>query len=187
MEHASENWFWGAGARVGVSPSGPDRLDTAARAGWKIAGIVEWSARLHHQWIGSGNQTALAVTVGAGTGSRTPFVPYGEIGLVRRYFRVGGQTPVPGPWGHDTAEWDALVQLGVNLPRWSGVSPRVGIATLDPFEVYRLNNPAAVVSAQWETEAVQWELTARYRILLGFGRLDEFAVRLSATLTPAFL
>lgn len=168
---------WSAGARIGL----PDRLDSKLALAWRPLSWLSVGPEVYHQWLWNvGTQTSVSLTLNLGTPRTIGLRPYGSFGLVRRYFRLSGFAPVPGPWGHDTAEWDLLADFGVQFPPLYGISPRLGITTRDPFEAYRLNNPAAQIAAAWQMDSVRWEAALRYRILLGFGRLDELAVQVSA-------
>jgi hypothetical protein len=75
----------------------------------------------------------------------------------------------------ENMDQDFVAGVGFWNHLYENFSQRVEIATFDSMQTLRLNNPYLKWTLQYEWKnQINFFLYARYRILLGFGRLDEF-------------
>jgi hypothetical protein len=101
----------------------------------------------------------------------------------KRYTSLKKISPIPVMFRYSYSEHDFGALIGFALGPFSGVSGKVTIATYDDILVYNLNHPFAELrlSSLLSPGGSTLSLLFRYQILLGFGRVDEWA--LGAALT----
>lgn len=112
---------------------------------------------------------------------------FGSFGWYERLSYISELTAFPLLQSSDFTDHDFAFTFGIRISparRWSG---DLFIGTYDEMEVFRLNNPyfQATVNYQYSS-LISLQTHFRYRILLGFGRLDEFmfGVGLRMSLSP---
>ncbi|MCB0419287.1 MAG: hypothetical protein KDD39_16695, partial [Bdellovibrionales bacterium] len=97
-------------------------------------------------------------------------------GWAARPTRFGDTSPTPNFFNAQLADPTWAAELGLELRDLSGFGARLSFGNIDTLETYNLNNPffELGVSLHPKRSSVKYYLFSRYKVLLGFGRLDEF-------------
>ena len=78
---------------------------------------------------------------------------------------------------------DFALNIGANY-RWNDqISSQFNVATFEELTVYNLNNPyiQGLVSFAPESKQTLWSIYTRYRLLLGFGRMNSLTFGINFT------
>ncbi|MEZ4751563.1 MAG: hypothetical protein R3B54_13370 [Bdellovibrionota bacterium] len=99
-------------------------------------------------------------------------------GWAARPTRLGDTSPSPNFFNAQLADPTWAAELGLELQQLRGFGARLSFGNIDTLETHNLNNPffELGVSFHPQKSAVKYYLFSRYKVLLGFGRLDEFLV-----------
>ena len=102
-------------------------------------------------------------------------------GWYKRFVKLNKPYLLPNLVGSDFTEHDFAVALGTQIYWNSQVSTLFKVATFEELSVYNLNNPfvQAQINFAPDTKSGTWSLYSRYRLLLGFGRMDSLTFGLS--------
>ncbi len=106
------------------------------------------------------------------------FGVFGSFGLYQRFTSLSGAPIFPSFNTDGLVDGDFLIQLGFRISPSHTTSITMQIANFEDIDVYNLNNPFGQVSVAYQGPRGDWTASVfgRYRILLGFGQLDEFMV-----------
>jgi len=100
---------------------------------------------------------------------------FASLGFYKRFLMLTKSTLLP-TWRSQYSEHDFAGEMGV-ISRWGNwVTLDLRAATFEALDVYNLNHPYFEAKALIGTQFEQAFLLLRYHVLLGFGRLDEWAV-----------
>lgn len=100
------------------------------------------------------------------------FEVYGVLGAYQKFFSQNFTFPfVFSPSVAD----EHLAALAGGQIRWSTTfRTSLDLLTFDRLRIFNLNNPALRLGLEWDVSPrFSWVASVRYKILLGFGRLDE--------------
>ncbi|MCB0405110.1 MAG: hypothetical protein KDD51_10010 [Bdellovibrionales bacterium] len=97
-------------------------------------------------------------------------------GWAARPTRLGDTSPTPNFFNAQLADPTWAAELGLELRQLNGFGAKLSFGNIDALETYNLNNPffELGVSFHPRKSALKYYLFSRYKVLLGFGRLDEF-------------
>jgi hypothetical protein len=115
---------------------------------------------------------------------------FASFGWYQRYTTLSGAPIFPGFSGQGLVDCDFLAQIGFKFKLPANFYTSVRLANFESIDVFNLNNPFAEVRVDYQKspESWKWSLWSRYRVLLGFGQLNElmFAAGVSIPLTDIF-
>lgn len=99
------------------------------------------------------------------------------VGYFARFSRLDATPLVPG-FSADLFDANAMLKFGLGVRPLNGWDVRLSVSTYDELHTYNLNNPFVSLDILHRPSGEPFEVLAyaRYRILLGFGRLDDFTV-----------
>jgi hypothetical protein len=165
------------GARLGFSKEDIENFDYKIGVSSPLLSFFTLGLRLSHenQLVDS---TALTSFLLYGRLHSSPFKALNlflTTGWYKRYTVLTKSTILPTPWHNSYSEHDFAFELGFDLFPEEKISGQLKAATFDAMEVFNLNNPYAEISLGYLWDP-NWKVTlySRYKVLLGFGRLDEF-------------
>lgn len=149
----------------------------AAEPRFALFSFLRLDTRLAHK-VGLDNHTSqtqllILSTLHAGG---SVFGAYVSAGWHVSLARLSGATFLPNLFDQDAEEADWAVAIGFRISPTDHWTVAIRLATLEELEVFRLNNPYAEVRVEYRPFAsdVVYSLLSRYKVLLGFGGLDEF-------------
>lgn len=101
---------------------------------------------------------------------------YATFGYYFSWTELESPTVWPIPLGGNFSDQHFVAEAGALFKPKEGLEIEAGFGTYEEFETYRLNNPfiQTKVSFQHDKQAAKLSLYFRYKLLLGFGRLNEF-------------
>jgi hypothetical protein len=173
-------WLLGeVGARVGEIAWGIQTIEYKGDLEVPITDFASVSLRLAHSWypISGAGSTHLLFRGNLHCEVTSWFSLFGSFGWYERFAGLGGITVTPRLW-RDTADHDFAMMAGGEL-RVSETIGLVGsLATFESINTFNLNNPYLQAAVKYGSRDDFGELYAftRYRLLLGFGRMDEFMI-----------
>ncbi len=97
-------------------------------------------------------------------------------GWYKRNVRLNKPYLFPTLVGSSYTEHDFAVSFGTETSWSDNFSTLFKVATFEELSVYNLNNPFIQGQIAYLTSpnGIKWTLYSRYRLLLGFGRMDSF-------------
>lgn len=171
--------FTGA-AQLAFSPSQVRHLAYQAGLAYAVWPVLRFELSVFHMlipaagagWTGLTAKAAFDIPI-----LTEAFGVYGAFGWYERLSQAAGAGLLPLPGSRSEREHDFLFRLGTRVKfsnRWTG---SFEAASFDAYEVYNLNGPYLQAAVDHERELGEaWRAYARYQMLLGFGRLNEFVV-----------
>ncbi|MBI4405725.1 MAG: hypothetical protein HY537_16325 [Deltaproteobacteria bacterium] len=102
-----------------------------------------------------------------------------SFGWYKRFHSLTKLTILPTFSGafYDT---DMAASIGLRIQPTALIATVIDLSTIEEIDIFNLANPFLRIRAAYEPKpgGLKWTAFARYRILLGFGRLDEFMMGL---------
>ena len=104
------------------------------------------------------------------------FELYGTFGWHERFVSLDASIPLPFASGVSFRDHDIAVRMGFAVMPAIGWRGSAGIGTIEEMDIHNLNSPFAETTLEYGPSGETWTLLAlaRYRLLLGFGRLAEW-------------
>ncbi len=105
-------------------------------------------------------------------------------GWYKRNVRLNKPYLLPSIVGSSFSEHDFAVDFGTEILWNESISSLIKVSTFEEISVYNLNNPfiQGQVSYSAYPTSWKWTLYSRYRLLLGFGRMDSFTAGINLEL-----
>jgi hypothetical protein len=144
------------------------------------------SVRLSQEnWLGPSTANSTILFLGEIEGHPFGFLDlFLNGGWYRRFITLNKALFLPGFVGSNFSEHDFAVNFGLGLHWSDSVSTLFKVATFDEVSVYNLNNPFIHAELSFiPLDNLKVTLYSRYKLLLGFGRLDSFTVGVSLPLS----
>jgi hypothetical protein len=112
------------------------------------------------------------------------FGAFASFGFYQRYTALENASIFPSFGTDGLVDGDYLAQIGFRVSPIKNYSITAQLANFEEIDVYNINNPFAQVTLGYKDPKGDWSasLFGRYKILLGFGQLDEFLVGVGVTL-----
>jgi hypothetical protein len=177
--HSSFPWLgFDFAARVATSVQDLDRLEYKAEARFPLLSFFTPSVRLLHLYRFNESVAASTLLVTLETSWR--FAPslrvFASVAWYERFTLLSEALIVPTLPRNHVHDHDLGTVFGIEgdpVDSWRVI---VKAGTYEELEVYNLNNPYLGVDLVYHPQAEHWNamLFARYRVFLGFGRLDAF-------------
>ena len=154
-----------------------DLESLAYAGGWAFAPLsfISLEARLAHG--GHLNEgTSLTHLLGTLTLRLPTWIsPFASAGWYKRWALLQNMTLIPS-FRSSYTEHDFALALGCNV-RWNEqFATDFLLSTFEEIDVFNLNNPFAKLTLVFtpKNSSLSWYFFGRYKVLLGFGRLDSF-------------
>jgi len=105
---------------------------------------------------------------------------FGSFGWYYRLYYLSQYTVVPLIYDSDITDHSPALKLGFTVHPIQRLTTTLHIATLDEIDLFRLNNPyvQTTLGYSW-SHSLLLKAYVRYRLLLGFGRMDELMFGMS--------
>jgi len=163
-----ESWGYAAGAKLAWLP------------------LLANSVRLSQE-NGLGASTASSTLLFLGEIKGRPFGSL-ELFLIggwyRRFVTLNKAHFLPALVGSNFSEHDFALNFGLAIDWSDSISTLFKVATFEEISVYNLNNPFIHAEISFNSlETLKITLYSRYKLLLGFGRLDSLTVGVSLPLS----
>lgn len=174
------------GARAHLSDGGLARMDYQGEISYYPLSWAYASLRLTHNMLVSSkaNFTNILGVVGFNTNDAYIVSVFGSFGMYARFFDVSGLTPMPSLFSPSTKDTHFAMTFGLRVSPLNRWWTQLSVGTYDEFEAFNLNNPFFFASISHQLEAnLRVRAYARYKILLGFGRLDELMFGVGASMS----
>lgn len=175
----SDAWRWSTAAQVALSPKDLRHFVYQGALAYSPWTPLAVRLSLFHQilpGIGAG-ATGLLATLNGDGNLGAGFGIFGSFGWYERLSQASGAGLLPLPSSGAEREHDFAFRLGARAQLAEQWTTMVETASFDDYEVYNLNGPYFQVAVDHRpAEGELWRAFARYGLLLGFGRLNEFVV-----------
>lgn len=177
---------WTGSGRLSNSTRDLETLAYGLGAALPLLSFFEISARLSNEsWLNS--TTAQTHFLFLGNFSVSPFSFWNFFvcgGWYKRNVRLNKPYLIPTLAGSSYSEHDFAVSFGTELSWNESLKTLVKVATFEELSVYNLNNPFIQGQFTYSPSPTGWKWTlySRYRLLLGFGRMDSFTTGLNLEL-----
>ncbi len=175
--------YFQTGLRLSASLKDLETLGYEAMASVPWFSFLETSLRLSEEsWLNSTTeQTHLLFLTTLKAKPIRQWELFFSGGWYRRYVRLTKTYLLPALIGPSYTEHDFAVALGTKILFSSKLSTLFKVATFEELSVYNLNNPFLQGEVSYQPVAQDWELSLlfRYRLLLGFGRMDSLTTGVS--------
>lgn len=174
------SWLRGEfGARFSESALNLQSFEYKAEVQTTLISFFSLGVRLENSWYtadGTGSTNFLFRANLHGTPFRWLYL-HATGGWYERFTTLNGFALFP-TFSRDTADHDFAVMAGWEVRPEDNWGVGGMIATFEAINTFNFNNPYAQLSARYFAgeDIGEIYLYARYRLLLGFGRLDEFLV-----------
>lgn len=170
-------------ARLSTSSKDLETLGYGASVSLPLIPLIELSVRLSNEnWLSSTTSMSHLLFLAQ---LRTNLFSSLELfitgGWYKRFVKLNKPYLLPNLVGSDFTEHDFALALGTQVFWTPELSTLFKVATFEELSVYNLNNPfvQGQISFTPGTKSGTWSLYARYRLLLGFGRMDSLTLGLS--------
>lgn len=103
-----------------------------------------------------------------------------SLGWATRPTRLSRPSLLPHYFSSDFSDPTWAAELGIELKQLGNFGGRFSFGNIDALETYNLNNPFFELGVSYHPRhsPLRYYVFTRYKLLLGFGRLDEFLVGL---------
>ncbi|MBI1861266.1 MAG: hypothetical protein HYR96_10150 [Deltaproteobacteria bacterium] len=178
-----------AGARTALAGFSVDRMEYMGALDFTPVPWVSW-VKIHFRL----NQQAI-LSIGSGATDvmvsfRVEPYPFSFLGLYaeggwfERWVALTATPLLPAISAQSMHDHDFAVRFGLNILPVSWLRFTLSIGTIEEVLVYNFNNPFAELRTTYMTPT--WDIFGfgRYKLLLGFGQLDEFAAGVGVVFRP---
>lgn len=100
---------------------------------------------------------------------------FAEFGWFERWLHLNS-SPVPMLSAISGSDRDVAARFGLHISPTASTRVTLSAGTIDDLLVYNLNNPYMEIRAALQTGTSEFFGLARYKMLLGFGRLEELSI-----------
>lgn len=174
------------GARLASHARGPDRLEYAAMVSYSPIAWLSANARIvQRSLLSSGTGTSEALLTGRIDAPLLSFFEaFLEFGWFERWLHLRSIPVLPAISEVSLRDRDLAARFGIHILPVRQLRLTSSVGTIEDIIVFNLNNPFMELRASWRNAG--WELYgfARYKLLLGFGRLDELCIGLGLGWIP---
>lgn len=174
------------GARLSTSSKDLETFAYSLQASLPLLFFFELSARLSNEnWLNSTTaQTHFLFLANLKLSPISFWNIFAGGGWYKRNVRLNKPYLAPTVTGSSYSEHDFAVSFGTELLWSESIKTLVKVATFEELSVYNLNNPFIQAQITYSTnpESWKWTLYSRYRLLLGFGRMDSFTAGINLEL-----
>lgn len=173
-------------ARFSHSVRDIENLSYGLEVALPLLSFFEISSRLSNEnWLNS--TTAQTHFLFLGHLSISPFSFWNLFvrgGWYKRNVRLNRPYFFPTLAGSSYSEHDFAVSFGTEIAWTDSLATQFKVATFEELSVYNLNNPFIQGQFSYLTSPNGWKWTvySRYRLLLGFGRMDSFTAGVNLVL-----
>jgi len=98
------------------------------------------------------------------------------IGWFERFIDISGARALPFLLSSPYGESDIALSLGLRCALGHSVALSGRLSNIDDLVIHNLNNPFVELKATYQQEMRAFLLYGQYKLLLGFGRLDEWVL-----------
>jgi hypothetical protein len=169
-------------ARLSTSLKDLETLGYGASASLPLFSVFEFSTRISNEnWLNSTTSLSHLLFL-----AQLRFNLFSVLelffsgGWYKRFVKLNKPYLLPNLVGADFTEHDFAVALGTQIFWTPRLTTLFKVSTFEDLSVYNLNNPyiQAQLFYQPSPEGGTWMVYSRYKLLLGFGRLDSLSVGL---------
>ena len=156
--------------RLTLFPTFLHRFDYAGEVGYSLFTFLHLNTRLHHGILLSDTASVSQLMPSIKLDLTYFFIEVGWYFRILRLHKVA-----PFPYASDASENDIATQFGFRAPIGDDTLSLIA-GTIDSVDIYNLNNPYAEILY---SRGTHWSAYIRYKLLLGFGRMDEVTICLA--------
>ena len=175
-----------AGVRLAHSMKDLETLGYGIETSYPLLNFFEPTLRLSTEnWLNSTTAITHLLFLGSLKFRLFDFMRvFMEGGWYQRFVRLNRPYFLPAFFGGNYTEHDFALNFGTEILWSEQLTTLFKVATFEELSVYNLNNPylQGQFSYTPDSSKTLWSVYARYRLLLGFGRMDSFTVGLNYTI-----